>query len=360
MQMSRREQHVIFWAAVLAVLVAVLFLFRDILLPFVVGIGLAYALNPAVNRLQATGLPRPAAAMLLIAAALAVFAVALTLLAPLAAAQIKQLVAALPSEADRARAALEDWARVRLGASFPSVHVAIERAFSELQSGAANSAGLVLSGVLNRGMALVNVVSLLLVTPLVVFYLLVDWQKLVERVTTWLPRDHAGTILHLAEDINGAVGAFVRGQGLICMLLGAFYALGLSMVGLRYGLVVGLATGILAFVPVVGWAIGSLVAIGLALAQFGWAPASVLAVVAVMIAGQVADTAFLSPRIVGEKVGLHPVWLIFALLACSYLFGFVGTLVAVPLAAAVGVILRHGLKVYLDSDVYLGRSRGDP
>ena len=199
-----------------------------------------------------------------------------------------------------------------------------------------------------------NFVSLLLITPVVVFYLLVDWHPMLERVDGTLPRDHAPTIRRLAGEINDAVAAFIRGQGAICLVLGVYYAVGLSWAGIDYGLLVGLTTGLLAFIPIVGWLLGLIFASGLAIMQF-WPDLTPFAkVVGVLVAGMAFDAAVLSPRFVGQKVGLHPVWLIFALFVFSYLFGFVGTLVAVPLAAAVGVLVRFAVQVYLDSSVYKG------
>jgi len=158
----------------------------------------------------------------------------------------------------------------------------------------------------------------------------------------------------LATDMNDAVAAFVRGQGTVCLILGAFYAIALSAIGLNYGLLIGLVTGVLAFVPIVGWLIGSLTATTVAIVQFWPDMVPILLVVSVFIAAQALDAGFLGPTIVGSKIGLHPVWLIFALFVFSYLFGFVGTLIAVPLAAALGVLIRFAIDVYLKSPVYQG------
>lgn len=203
-------------------------------------------------------------------------------------------------------------------------------------------------------MALVNFISLLLITPVVVFYLLVDWHPMLARIDGALPRDHAATIRRLAGEINDAVAAFIRGQGAICLVLGMFYAVGLSLAGINYGLLVGLTTGLLAFVPVIGWVLGLIVAASLAIVQSWPDLGPLVKAVAVLVCGMAIDAAFLSPRFVGQKVGLHPVWMIFALFVFSYLFGLVGTLVAVPLAAAVAVLVRFAVQLYLGSSVYKG------
>jgi predicted PurR-regulated permease PerM len=194
----------------------------------------------------------------------------------------------------------------------------------------------------------------MLVTPLVVFYLLVDWHPMLHKIDGWLPRGHAASIRTLAADMNDAVAAFVRGQGTVCLILGVFYAFALTAIGLDYGLLIGLATGLLAFIPFVGWALGFITATTVAIIQFWPDLLPIVLVVCIYLAAQAMDAGFLSPTIVGSKIGLHPVWLIFALFVFSYLFGFVGTLVAVPLAAALGVLIRFALDVYLNSQVYQG------
>ena len=178
---------------------------------------------------------------------------------------------------------------------------------------------------------------------------------MLNRIDGWLPRDHAPAIRQLGRDINDAVSAFIRGQGTICLILGLVYALGLSWIGIKYGLLIGLGAGLLGFVPFVGWALGIMTASAMALTQFWPDTLPLIKVLALFGFGQALDAGFLSPKIVGSKVGLHPVWLIFSLFVFSYLFGFVGVLVAVPVAAALGVLIRFALKIYLESAMYSGR-----
>jgi predicted PurR-regulated permease PerM len=353
--MGPREWHLGFWLGAMALLVAGIAVFRDILLPFISGMVLAYFLNPLADRLEKQGMSRIAAASSIVGLVVLALVLALVFLLPILAVQLKNLAVGMPAEIERLKLALEAAARDRLGAHYPQAQAAIEKAIADMQSGWAGSAAAMASALWSGGLAVVNVLSLILITPIVVFYLLVDWHAMLERIDHWLPRDHAATIRTLAGEIDTSVAAFIRGQGAICLLLGALYAAGLSAVGLRYGLVVGLATGVLGFVPIVGWVLGTLIALGLAVVQFGLSAGALVAVLMVMGAGLALDTAVLSPRFVGQKVGLHPVWLIFALFAFSYLLGFVGTLIAVPLAAALGVLVRHALKLYLESDIYGGK-----
>ena len=281
-------------------------------------------------------------------------ALALVLLVPILVEQVRQLVTALPAETERFKAFIERYGREWLGPSFPSFQTAIDKALAEQSQNWGTMLAAIVASVWSRGLALVNFVSLLLITPIVVFYLLVDWHPMLARIDQALPRDHASTIRRLAAEINDAVAAFIRGQGAICLVLGVYYAIGLSWAGIEYGLLVGLSTGLLAFIPIIGWLLGFITAATLAIVQFWPDLVPLVKVAGVLISGMAIDTAFLSPRFVGQKVGLHPVWLIFALFVFSYLFGLVGTLVAVPLAAATAVLVRFAVQVYLDSSVYKG------
>jgi predicted PurR-regulated permease PerM len=350
------ERQVLFWLAALVAFAVGVLLLKDVLLPFLIGMVIAYALNPLAERLVRGGLSRTVASALVVAALVVVLTAAMVVLLPLLATQLQQLAASAPAEIDRARATIEGIARDRLGARFPEVKTGLDRAIAEFGSNWTSIAAGVAKSVWTQGMAVVNFLSLLLITPLVVFYLLVDWHPMMEKLNGWLPRDHQTTIRRIARDINEAVAAFIRGQGLVCLVLGAIYAAGLTLIGLKYGLLVGLGTGLASFVPFVGWAVGLIIALVLAALQSGPDATLFAKVAMVFAAGQAIDAAVLSPKLVGEKIGLHPVWLMVALFVFSYLFGFSGMLVAVPVAAAIGVLIRFGLEVYLASSIYQGRS----
>lgn len=352
----RLEKQVLFWIAALAIFLLALASLRDVLLPFVAGATIAYFLNPLADRLERIGLNRTAAACLIVAFGGLLVALALVFLAPLAAGQVRQLALTLPTDLERLRAGIEAWAEQHFGNRFPQVRAGLERAWDEASQGWSGMLGTVAKMIWSQGLALYNLISLLLVTPIVVFYFVRDWHAMLDRIDGWLPREHAPAIRSIAEGIDRAVGAFVRGQGTICLILGGLYATALSAVGLRYGLVIGLLTGLLAFVPFVGWALGLATAVVVALAQ-GWPDLTLAAmVVGVFASGMALDAAILSPGIVGSRIGLHPVWLIFALFVFSALFGILGMLVAVPVAAALGVIVRFARDRYLVSSIYLGGS----
>ncbi len=202
-----------------------------------------------------------------------------------------------------------------------------------------------------------NLISLLVITPLVTFYMLNDWDRMVARIDSWLPRDHVETVRAMARDINTAMAGFIRGQGTVCLILGIFYAVALIAAGLNFGLLIGLTAGILSFIPYVGAAVGGVLAIATALVQFWPDWVQILIIVAIFAGGQFLEGNILSPKLVGRSIGVHPVWLMFALFAFGYLFGFAGMLLAVPLAAAIGVLSRFLLDQYLGSKLYLGVNR---
>lgn len=351
------ERQFLFWLAASIALLLGIALLRDILLPFVMGIAIAYFLNPIVDRLSGWGVSRGLASALTVALGAAATIAAVIFLAPAIAAQVQGLAATLPADIERLRGVADAWSRDVLGPGFPGLDASLSKAAQSLSDNWAALAGWAASSLWTSGRALFNLISLLLITPLVVFYVLVDWHPMLARIDGWLPRDHAPQIRALAGEMNDSIAAFVRGQGTVCLILGLYYAFGLTAIGLDYGLLVGLATGLLGFVPFAGWALGLIVAAALAAAKFWPDMMPLMMTVGLFLGGMALDAAVLSPKIVGSKIGLHPVWLIFALFVFSYLFGFIGTLIAVPLAAALAVLVRFGLKVYLDSAVYRGETR---
>ncbi len=204
---------------------------------------------------------------------------------------------------------------------------------------------------LSSGLAVVNLLSLLVVTPVVSFYLLRDWDRMVARIDTWLPRASADTIRAQMREADRTLSGFARGQALVCLILAALYGVGLSVVGLKSGFVVGVIIGAITFIPYVGTIGGAILSVGLAMLQFpDWI--SVAEVAGVFAIGHAIEGNLLQPLLVGDRVGLHPVWVIFALLAGGSLFGFIGLLLAIPVAAVIGVIVRYALSQYLAGPLY--------
>jgi predicted PurR-regulated permease PerM len=327
--------------------------FASILLPFVAAAGVAYFLDPVVSQLDRWGLRRSIGALLLILALLASVLLFALLLYPLILSQIGELLGRVPTYAAQLQRFLETLianAQQRLGEEF------VDTKLRELVGG---QAGAVLSFLITTatrliggGFALFNVLSLLVVTPVVAFYLLRDWPGVVARIDAWLPHRYAGAVREQAREIDRILSAWLRGQALCCLFLALFYATGLSLVGLDLGLIVGLAAGALSFIPYVGSVSGLLVSVGLALAQFpDWT--GVVLVVGVFIVGNLLEGYVIYPRFLGDRVELHAVWVIFALFAGGAGFGFVGVLLAVPAAATIGVLCRFWLRRYLASPLYL-------
>lgn len=349
------QRQVIIWAACLLVGIAILYLLSGILLPFVVGMGLAYVCDPLADRLQRAGLGRVGAASVVVAVAIGIFTLVLVVLVPLLVGQIGQLIELIPPMvAELEKLIADNSAAIRefLGGEVPK----FDGQFASIASKLAGWALTFLGSVWSGGAVIFGTLSLLVVTPVVAFYLLVDWDTMLAKIDSWLPRQHAGALREIARDIDRALAGFVRGQGMVCLVLGGFYALALTLAGLRFGLLIGLLAGLVSFIPFVGSILGFAVSIGMAIAQSwpvpDWIYVAIIA--AIFVVGQFLEGNVLSPRLVGKSVGLHPVWLMFALFAFGFLFGFVGLLVAVPVAAAIGVVSRYLLKQYLASQLYLG------
>lgn len=356
-QGRRAQRQLLFWLTLGLIFSFAVLALSEVLLPFVAGLVMAYALNPLADRLSALGIPRVLASLFIVLVVVLLLVLALIFLVPLLVAQIQQLIATIPEEVARLRSAIEEWARLRLGRNFAEFEAGLDQTVTELSKNWAPIAQFLAQSIWSQGGALIDIVALLLIAPVVAFYVLVDWHKMVSQLKKWLPRDHEATLSQLAGDIDERVAAFIRGQSLVCLTLGTYYVVSLTAVDLRWGLLVGIVTGVLTFVPFVGWAAGLITASTLAIIQ-SWPDITLLLLVLAIFAGaQALDVGILTPNIVGSKIGLHPVWLIFALMVFSYLFGMVGTLVAVPLAAATGVLVRFGLRLYLHSGYYHGRSR---
>lgn len=316
--------------------------------------GLAYCLDPIADWFERRGFSRMMATVVILFVFLIIFILSLIIIIPLLGAQTANFIERLPGLASQLQMRLSEINAGWLERVIGDDRATMQQSFSELlKEGAGWLTGL-LKSVWSGGQALLDIAGLFVVTPVVAFYLLYDWDRMVAKVNSWLPRDNADVIRKLADEINVALAGFVRGQGLVCLLLGGFYAIGLSLAGLNFGLLIGLLAGLLSFIPYVGSITGFLLSIGVALVQFWPDYFSIILIAVIFAVGQFLEGNVLQPRLVGRSVGLHPVWLMFALFAFGSLFGFVGLLVAVPLAAAVGVLVRFGLKQYLESRFYKG------
>lgn len=348
------RQQVTYWGAAAVGLGVVLWGLGDVILPFLVGGAIAYFLDPIADRLERMGMSRVAAtATIAILATLGFIIFGLAVI-PTLVHQLSQLVAIAPEIATR----LQDF----LTQSFPSIMVpgsAINETLASLGEAVKARGGELAGALLGSAMGVVNFVVFIVVVPVVAFYMLLDWDRMVARIDGWLPRDHAPTVRAIARDIDRVLSGFVRGQISVCLILGTFYAVALMLAGLNFGMIAGAIAGGLTFIPYVGALVGGALAIGLALFQFWGDWFSIGIVAAIFVAGQFLEGNVITPKLVGSSVGLHPLWLIFALSAFGTLFGFVGMLVAVPVAAMIGVIIRFMLERYLQGRLYKGLEWGD-
>jgi len=341
----------LFWLAALVVLGVVVNLLGGILLPFVAGCAIAYFLNPAVDRLEAWRVPRGlAAAAVLLGFALAIVLLLLLLL-PLIELEAAQLAQRLPGAVDFVRAQMQALLEAAQEKLAPEDMAKLKDLAGGWAASAASWVGQLAERLLSSGLALASLLSLIIVTPVVVFFLLRDWHRLVARIDGWLPVRHAATIREQLRLIDETLAGFVHGQVLVGLVLAAYYGLALTLAGLPFAVIVGIIIGVLSFIPLVGIGIGLVLALALGLSQFG--PSMRLAAVAgIFVVGHLVESNALTPKLVGERVHLHPVWVIFALLAFGSLFGFVGVLLAVPGAAVIGVLARFAVARYLASPLY--------
>jgi predicted PurR-regulated permease PerM len=349
--MSAAWQRALFWLGGLALLILALTSLSGMLLPFAAGLTIAYFLDPVCRRLQRLGLPRSLASALTLVIFVHAIGLIFLILVPLLETQILDLVQRIPrlvAAAQRELNALTGMLEQRLA---PEDYAKLREAVSAKLGDAFGWVGRALTGLLSGGLAVFNILSLVFITPVIAFFLLRDWPGIIARLDEWLPRRHEATIRAQAALVDETLAGFIHGQTTVCAVMGAYYALALSLVGLDFGLIVGVLVGFLIFIPVIGGAIGAVLGILLALAQFdGLVRVGIVA--AIFAVGQAIEGNVLTPKLVGERVNLHPVWVIFALLAFGELFGLLGLLIAVPVAAVIGVITRFAMQRYLASPLY--------
>jgi predicted PurR-regulated permease PerM len=347
----RFERHVIFWIAALAVFAGLLWLLSPILLPFVLGLALAYVLDPLAERLAKRGVSRLVAALFILGTFALAFVVLLLLIAPILASQVSSFVDNVPGYALRLQSLLSDpshpWLKRVVGDNLIG-----SKSVGDLMNQAMGYLSGIIASLWSKGQALLSLFSLLIITPVVAFYMICDWSRMVASIDRLIPVPQRETVRGLAGEIDAAISAYVRGQSGVCLILGSYYAICLTFAGLSFGLLIGVVSGIISFIPYVGSFTALVLSLGVAVAQFFPDWSRILIVAGIVLFGQVLEGNVLSPKLVGKSVGLHPVWLMFALFAFGYLFGFVGLLLAVPLAAATAVLMRFALRRYLASPLY--------
>jgi predicted PurR-regulated permease PerM len=364
------ERQILYWAIALAALGYGLHLLGSSVTPFAAGIALGYLLDPVVSKMETLGFNRLGASLLILVIFAAAVIVALIVVAPILSNQFLAFAERLPGYAMRLQAlALEEgnfliekygggWTSA-FGHGEPISSAQIQNSVGNFVAQGAQWLIDGLKSLVSGGAAVFSFLSLLVITPVVAFYILIDWHRMISKIDSWLPLDYRDRLRAGAKEINHALAGFVRGQSLVCLFLGLWYGLGLTLIGLDFGLLIGVLGGVLGFIPYVGSLTALVLSLGVALVQ-GWPNLKLfLMALGVVGCGQFLEAYVVSPKLVGESIGLHPVWLMFALLAFGELFGFVGLVVAVPTAAVIGVLARHVLAIYLASSLYRGHSAAD-
>ena len=343
-----------YWGIAALIFGLLLWLLGDMLLPFILGGAVAYCLDPIADRLQRWGLSRLVSTSIITLVAMLVFLLAILLIVPLLVEQAIALFNIAPAISTK----LWGFLTTRLPDLLDNSS-SIRQSLTGLGETIQSRGGDLVNGLATSLSSIVNILVLIVVVPVVSFYLLLDWDNLVAKIDELVPRDHVNNVRRLGREIDATLASFIRGQGTVCFIQGLYYAIALMLTGLNYGIVVGFLAGIISFIPYVGALLGGSLALGLGLFQF-WGDWTSIGIIAVIFTiGQVLEGNFLTPKLVGKSVGLHPVWLIFALSVFGGLFGFVGMLVAVPVAAMIGVVARFFIAKYKAGLLYRGLSTED-
>lgn len=365
------QKQLQYWSIATVVFVLLLLALGDVLLPFLLGGAIAYFLDPVADRLEDWGLSRAMATVVITLSGIFVFILMFLLVVPTLIGQLGQLITQIGLIFENLP---ETWARfsIWLSAKFPSLNLQgefLQEQMANLGNAIKARSGEVVGALLSSAQGVVSAIVLVVIVPVVFFYLLLDWDRMVAQIDDLLPRDHQETIRAIARDIDNTLASFIRGQGTVCLVLGAYYAIALMIAGLNFGLIVGFIAGLISFIPYVGALVGGALAIGLAIFQW-WSGTEIVdgqtvetginwlrigIVGAIFMVGQFLEGNILTPKLVGSSIGLHPVWLIFALSVFGSLFGFVGMLIAVPVAAVIGVLARFLINEYRSGLLYKGQ-----
>ncbi len=339
-----------FWGIGFVAFVLVLWLLGGTLVPFIAGAAIAYFLDPLADRLERFGVNRAVATAVISVTSVLIVVAAFLVAIPALVSQGIALSEDMPGYLAQAR----DLIQRRFPNAFDDGS-ALREAISGAEGTVREGVMTVLSTALAGSLRVLDFILLIVVTPVVTIYLLLDWDKLVAKINGWLPREHAGTIRRLAGEVDEVLAGFVRGQVTVCLILGVYYGAALALIGLPSGFFVGMLSGMISFIPFVGAIVGGVLALGIAVVAFWDAPVWIAATAVIFAVGQFVEGNILQPNLVGKSVGLHPVWLLLALSVFGALFGFAGLLIAVPVAAALGVLGRFAIEQYLGSPLYTGR-----
>lgn len=351
----KNNNEIWLWSGLGIAFLGLLYLLKGILMPFLAGLLVAYAMNPAVSKLEKWGLSRSFGTLLMILGFFLLIALLLFIAIPFIQTELLRLASRVPQYGERIMSSLKPLLDDISGYFEPRDIEKLRELGSRYFADVISWGIKLLAGILTSGLALANLISLIVITPVVAFYFLRDWKKLIKTLDNWLPRSYEPTITRLFKEINLTIGGFARGQALVCLSVGLYYSIALTLANLDFSIVVGSVIGVMAFIPYVGALVGLMLSMGIAFAQFAeWTSIGIVA--AIFIVGQTLEGYVLIPYFVGDRIGLHPIWVIFSLLAGGVLYGFLGILFALPIAAAVGVFVRYGLELYLKSSYYVGQT----
>ena len=346
-QQHNRYAKIGFWLFVGFVFLFFLYEIRSILLPFIMGAVIAYFLDPAADKLEARGHSRSLSTVIVIGSFFLIIVAILGSIAPLAVDQFSGLLSSMPEYFGRVESYIQGFLK-DLPFRVPNLKSIDYSSITAELAGPAQNLGATL---LASTMFIINFASLIIITPVVAYYLLRDWDVIVARLDALLPRHEANTIREQAMLIDRSLSAFIRGQSTVMISLGLFYAATLTLVGLKYGFVIGLIAGMLIIIPYLGTTLGGLLSVGMAMVQFDGANMPLI-VGCVFVVGQIMEGYFLTPKMVGDRLGLHPLWVMFSVLAGGAMFGFMGMLIALPVTAIVAVLMRFAIARYLGSEYY--------
>lgn len=355
--MSART-HLLFWAGAAALFIGFVFVFKAVLLPFVLGLAIAYLLNPLVTKLTRLKLGRGAASLLILGVFLIVMLAALAVLTPVLAREISDFARDLPGYLDRLAAFFKPYSEKLARLVRQEQDIDFKTLLSEHAGAGADLAGRVLTGMAAGGLAVINLLGLVVIMPVVAYFMMKEWPRIAAWTEDLMPRDQKDTIQGLLRDIDRKLSGFVRGQVSVALILAAFYAVALTIAGLKYGFLIGISAGLLSIIPMVGSALGLVVAVLVAWFQSSdWVYTAIIA--GIFLFGQLVEGNFLTPKLVGDRTGLHPLWVFFALMAGGALFGLLGIFLAVPVAAVAGVLIAFGIRRYKASPLYTGKKSKD-
>lgn len=349
------RDHARFWIISLLVMLGVVWVLSDVLLPFIAGAAVAYLLGPIVGRMIRAGVPRVAAAGVILTVFFVVLSIVLALILPFAYRELMQLAKNIPAYTVAAQENLVpyiEWVRAHFPNQFPEGDLSAYQETMKQNIGKIfKIGGNIVGGVVTGGQAVVGAATFVVLAPIVAFFMMAEWVRVTKWIDDMIPRGSYAVIRDLLTQIDRKLSGFIRGQVIVSLLLGILYAVVLTLAGLKFGFLIGLMAGVLSIIPLVGSTTGLVVSVLVAWFQSGDI-GYVGIIAAIFLVGQLLEGNVITPRIMGQSVGLHPLWILFALLAGGALFGIVGMLLAVPVAAVIGVLGAFAIKQYKDSPYY--------